>query len=69
MVQLADDDPRVLEAEAWVKENIMTFVKHHEGRLRDVTPENLYRVVFSALATGYLSARCERNETVGEILH
>ncbi|NJM54503.1 MAG: hypothetical protein HC841_00025 [Verrucomicrobiae bacterium] len=59
----------MIEAEAWVRENILAFVKHHEGKLRHVTPESLYRIVFSALATGYLSGRCEEKETVGEILH
>jgi hypothetical protein len=61
VIQLPDEDPRVLKAEAWVKDHIMAFVKHHEGKLREMTPENLYRVVFSALATGYLSALCETN--------
>lgn len=69
MVQLSDDDPRVLEAETWVKENIMAFVKHHEGTLRHVTPENLYRVLFSALATGYLSGRCGEEEHEAKNLH
>lgn len=72
MIKLPGDDARVVEAATWAKTSLPAFVQAHEGCLTDLSPENLYHLVFEALVAGYLSGRVtemEVRDLQGDAVH